>query len=201
MIAKLLSDSQKKAYANLNIKTGNRIIISLDGGGIRGILTLQLLKKVEEIAGLKLFEFCDFFAGTSTGGIIAGLLASGYSAFDIEKLYIQLVSKVFLKRNLLANRFLNPPAYDKKNYRNALKDELGNLTLKDVCEKHGVDLLITSKDITDNEEAFFTCFNTDAGIKGTYQDALLRTVMEATMSAPTYFNPLERFIDGCILWR
>ena len=196
MSQKTLTPQQLTAYQNLKINPNNRIIVCLDGGGIRGILTLQMLKKMEEIAGLKLNQFCDFFAGTSTGGIIAGLLATGHSAVEIEQLYIQLVSKVFLKRSLLANRFLNPPAYDKKNYRAALKNVIGDATLKDVCVNNKVDILITSKDITDNEETFFTCFNTDAGIQGTYQDALLRIVMEATMSAPTYFTPLERFVDG-----
>lgn len=196
MAAKNLTPEQLTAYQNLNIDPKNRIIVSLDGGGIRGILTLQLLKKMEEIAGLGLNQFCDLFAGTSTGGIIAGLLASGHSAVEIEQLYIQLVSKVFLKRGLLANRFLDPPAYDKKNYRASLKQVVGDKTLSQVCTENKVDIFITSKDMTDNEETFFTCFNTADGVKGTYQDALLRTVMEATMSAPTYFSPLERFIDG-----
>jgi len=196
MAAKNLTPEQLQAYKNLNIDPKNRIIISLDGGGIRGILTLQLLKKMEEIAGLQLSQFCDLFAGTSTGAIIAGLMASGHSAIEIEQLYIQLVSKVFLKRGLLANRYLDPPAYDKVNYRHSLKDVMDDSTLKDACVKNGVDIFITSKNITDNDEEFFTCFNTPAGIQGTYQDALLRTVMEATMSAPTYFRPLERFIDG-----
>jgi len=195
MYQKTLSPEQLSAYEKLGINPKNRIIVSLDGGGIRGILTLQMLKKIEEIAGLPLNKFCDLFAGTSTGGIIAGLLASGYNAAQIEKLYIDFVSKVFLKRELLANRFLNPPAYDKKNYREVLNNVLGNNTLKDMCTKNNVDLFITAKDITDNEETYFTCFLNGKTI-GTYQDALLRTVLEATMSAPTYFSPLERFIDG-----
>jgi len=196
MSQKNLTPEQLTAYSNLNIDPKNRIIISLDGGGIRGILTLQLLKKMEEIAGLPLNQFCDLFAGTSTGGIITGLLASGHSAVEIEQLYVQLVNKVFLKRAFLSDRFLNPPAYDKKNYRAALKTVIGNKTLKDTCSANNVDIMITAKDITDNDEAFFTCFNTVDGIKGTYSDILLRTAMEATMSAPTYFRPLEMFVDG-----
>ena len=195
MNAKNLTREQLRAYEALGIDPKNRIIISLDGGGIRGILTLQLLKKIEEIAGLKINQFCDMLAGTSTGAIIAGLMAFGLSAVEIEKLYIQLVTKVFQKRNILANRYINPPAYSKTNYRQALKEVLENCTLKEACLKSNVDIFITAKDITDNEETYFTCFNNE-GLKGTYQDALLRTVMEATMSAPTYFNPLERFIDG-----
>jgi uncharacterized protein len=198
MSFKTLTPEQTLVYEKLRIDPANRIIVSLDGGGIRGILTLQLLKKIEEIAGLRLNQFCDLFAGTSTGGIIAGLLAAGHSAAEIEELYIQLVSKVFLKNGLLANRFLNPPEYDKKIYRKALKAVLGNQTLKQISLGHQVDLLITAKDISDNEETFFTAFHTPDGIRGTYQDALLRTVLESTMSAPTYFSPLERFVDGGI---
>jgi hypothetical protein len=70
------------------------------------------------------------------------------------------------------------------------------MTLEQACEKTGTDILITAKDVTDNEETFFTCFNNNGLMKGTYKDALLRVVMETTMSAPTYFSPLERFVDG-----
>jgi hypothetical protein len=196
MSSKTLNPQQQLAYQNLLINTKNRIILCLDGGGIRGILTLQLLKKIEEIAGIPCYQFCDLVAGTSTGAIIAGLIASGKTAIDIEELYIQFVTKVFLKRGLLADRFINPPRYDKKNYRSALKNLLGDITLEKASTISGLDLLITSKDVTDNEETFFTCFEKEGNIIGTYKDALLRSVMESTMSAPTYFHPLERFIDG-----
>lgn len=192
---KYLTRAQHSAYEKLNINPGHRVIFSIDGGGVRGILTLQLLKKIEEIAGMKICQFCDLCAGTSTGGIIAGLLACGYSASAIEKLYIQLVRKVFHKRSPVASRFFNPPRYTKDHFREALKTTLGDLTLEAACLRQDTDLFITAKDITDNEETFFTCFNR-SGTRGTYRHALLRTVMEATMSAPTYFNPLERFIDG-----
>ncbi|MXV49818.1 hypothetical protein GS399_02465 [Pedobacter sp. HMF7647] len=196
MTPKQLTPQQQQAYDNLKVDKNNRLVLSLDGGGVRGILTLQLLKKIEEIAGIPCFELFDLVAGTSTGGIIAGLISSGKTAVEIESLYKQFVSKVFLKRGILANQFLNPPAYDKKNFRSALKALIGNITLEEAHKTTGVDLLITAKDVTDNEETFFTCFENNGTINGTYKDALLRTVMEATMSAPTYFHPLERFIDG-----
>ncbi|MEP6952063.1 MAG: patatin-like phospholipase family protein [Ginsengibacter sp.] len=196
MPVKQLTPEQQKAYTNLQVPLDNRIIISLDGGGMRGILTLQLLKKMEEVAGIPCYQFCDMVAGTSTGAIVAGMMAFGKTATEIEGLYVQFVTKVFLKDSLLANRFLNPPAYDKKNYRAALKQLLGDITLEQAHTKTGLDILITAKDVTDNEETFFTCFEKDGQINGTYKTALLRTVMEATMSAPTYFHSLERFIDG-----
>ena len=133
-------------------------------------------------------------AGTSTGGIIAGLIASGKKVVEIEDLYVKLVKQVFTKKSWIANRFANPPEYSKENYRNILKKELGDITLKQVCEKHDTDILITSKDVVAGEETFFSYFT--SGQIYTYEDVLLRAAMEATMSAPTYFTPFERFVDG-----
>ncbi|HSD05794.1 patatin-like phospholipase family protein [Flavobacterium sp.] len=184
------------AHQNLGIREGNKIILSCDGGGMRGILTIQLLKKLESIAGSPCYQWCDMVAGTSTGGIIAGLILKKKNAKEIEDLYVKLVSRVFTRRNILANRYYNPPAYDKENYRNLLKDLIGNSTLEEVCTDTGLDCIITSKDLAAGEETFFTCVNNTEGYVGTYKSVLLRGVMEATMSAPTYFSPFERFIDG-----
>lgn len=191
----MTSEEKKKAFQQLNIKEGNRIILTIDGGGMRGIFTLQLLKKLEELAGGPIYEWCDMVAGTSTGAIIAGLIATKRTAAQIEELYKQLVGRVFTKRGTLANRFYNPPAFDKKNYRRLLKETVGDVTLAELSRATGLDMLFTSKDMAAGEETFFTCFDND-GIKGTYKDALLRGVLEATMSAPTYFAPFERFVDG-----
>jgi len=184
------------ARKNLGIKPNNKIILSIDGGGIRGIYTLQLLKRLEELAGSPCYEWCDMVAGTSTGAIISGLILSKNDAAKIEELYIQLVSRVFTKRGFFANRFYNPPAFDKKNYRNLLKNLIGDSTLEELNLANGLDCLFTSKDMAAGEESFFSCINNNGIIKSTYKSALLRGVMEATMSAPTYFSPLERFVDG-----
>lgn len=184
------------AHRNLGIHKDDKIIISIDGGGMRGILTIQLLKKLEAIAGSPCYEWCDMVAGTSTGAIMSSLILKKKSAKEIEDLYVKLVSRVFTKRNMLANRFYNPPAFDKKNYRNLLKEIIGDSTLEDVCKETGIDLVLTAKDMSAGEETFFTCVNKDGNYIGTYKSVLLRGVMEATMSAPTYFSPFERFIDG-----
>ncbi|MEC4050221.1 patatin-like phospholipase family protein [Flavobacterium sp. SUN046] len=185
------------AHKNLGIKPENKIILSIDGGGMRGIYTLQLLKKLEVLAGAPCYEWCDMVAGTSTGAIISALILSKKTATEIEQLYTNLVSKVFTKRNLFSDRFLNPPKFDKVNYRKALKEIIGDTTLEQACKDVGMDCFFTSKDMTAGEETFFTCFkNKEGNYFGTYKEALLRAIMEVTMSAPTYFSPLERFIDG-----
>src|SRR5687767_292173 len=186
-----------EAFKKLNIDIKDRVILALDGGGMRGILTIQLLKKIEEIAGIKCYELFDMIAGTSTGGIIAGLIVKGNSAERIEKLYEELINEVFHKRPI-GNRFVNPPQYSKNKYRERLKEIAGYaVTLEEACKAHDLDLMITSRDMAAAEETFFSCFKQkNESWYGTYKDVLLRAVMETTMSAPTYFFPLERFVDG-----
>ena len=191
-----MSEERKKAFEKLNISSTDRVILSLDGGGMRGILTIQLLKKLEEVAGIPCYELFDMVAGTSTGGIIAGLIVKGLKATEIEEKYDELIEKVFHKKPI-GNRFINPPKYSKKYYRESLKDIIGDLTLEEVCREKDLDLMITSRDMSAAEETFFTAFKqADGTYLGTYKDVLLRAVMESTMSAPTYFYPLERFVDG-----
>jgi hypothetical protein len=191
-----ISSVRKAAFDKLKISTDKRVLLCLDGGGMRGILTIQLLKKLEEAAGIPCYELFDMVSGTSTGAIIAGLITTGRSAVEIEKMYVDLVTQVF-DRRFLGMRFINPPAFSKKHYRMLLKQIIDDITLENACKLHDLDLMITSQDISAAEETFFSCFKQDDGsYYGTYKDALLRAVMEATMSAPTYFNPLERFLDG-----
>lgn len=194
--AEKMSATRKQAFDNLNIDPGKRVILCLDGGGMRGILTIQLLKKFEEVAGIPCYELFDMVAGTSTGGIIAGLVTTGHSAVEIEEMYVNLVTQVFDER-FLSNRFINPPAFSKEKYRALLKGIVADVTLEAACRSNNLDLMITAQDISASEETYFSCFRQDDGdYYGTYKGVLLRSVMEATMSAPTYFYPLERFLDG-----
>ncbi len=191
-----MTPARKQAFDKLKISPDRRVILCLDGGGMRGILTIQLLKKLEEVAGIPCYDLFDMVSGTSTGAIIAGLITSGRTAIQIEEMYIALVTKVFDKK-LLGNRFINPPAFTKEHYRQLLKDAVADITLEAACAKYDLDLMITAQDISAAEETFFSCFKQEDGsYYGTYKGVLLRAVMEATMSAPTYFYPLERFLDG-----
>ncbi|MBS1563783.1 MAG: patatin-like phospholipase family protein [Bacteroidetes bacterium] len=191
-----MDPARAKAFAQLGIDPSRRTILCLDGGGMRGILTIQLLKKLEETAGIPCYQLFDMVAGTSTGGIIAGLIVTGHNAVEIEKMYQELVTQVFDKRSL-GNRFVNPPAFSKSKYRELLKGITDDITLQAACAMHDLDMMITARDMAASEETFFSCFKQpDGSYYGTYKGILLRSAMEATMSAPTYFFPLERFVDG-----
>lgn len=191
-----MDPARLQAFQKLNIDPQRRAILCLDGGGMRGILTIQLLKALEATAGIPCHQLFDMVAGTSTGAIITGLIATGHTATEIEKMYEDLVTQVFDKRTL-GNRFVNPPAFTKEKYRENLKEIIKDQTLAQACASTDLDLMITSRDLAAAEETFFSCFKQEDGsFYGTYKDILLRAAMEATMSAPTYFYPQERFVDG-----
>src|SRR5262245_19505965 len=80
-------------------------ILALDGGGLRGILSLGLLQQVENIlrerhqAGdeFRLSHYFDLIAGTSTGAIIAATLALGWKVEEIRQRYMSLGERVFTR--------------------------------------------------------------------------------------------------------
>src|SRR5208282_823636 len=74
-------------------------VLSLDGGGSKGVYTLGVLKEVEAVAGKPLCEVFDLVFGTSTGSIIAALIALGRSIPDIETLYFELIPKIMSHRS------------------------------------------------------------------------------------------------------
>lgn len=84
-------------------KTGPHRILALDGGGIRGIISLEILQRIEHLlrqdldAGdeFVLADYFDFFAGTSTGAIIATALAMGMAVRDIIAFYVDCGDKMF----------------------------------------------------------------------------------------------------------
>jgi len=89
-------------------KPGQKKLLSIDGGGIRGVLALSVLQKIEDILKAKsgrddfvLADYFDYIAGTSTGGIIAAGLSIGMPVKDITDFYIQNGAQMFEKASLL----------------------------------------------------------------------------------------------------
>src|SRR3982750_4459125 len=91
-------------------------VLALDGGGLRGVLTLEYLDLIEQILrrrsrndDLRLCEYFDLIGGTSTGSIIAAALACGMTVAELKKLYGDLGKAVFqrsiFRRGLLAPKF------------------------------------------------------------------------------------------------
>jgi hypothetical protein len=82
-------------------------LLALDGGGLRGIITLEILARMEEILGagdesFVLADYFDYIAGTSTGAIIAAALSLGHRVAEVQALYRKLAPQIFRKRFLPA---------------------------------------------------------------------------------------------------
>ncbi len=100
---------------------GPKRILALDGGGIRGILTLQVLRRIETLlrtrsggdANFRLSDYFDLIGGTSTGAIIAAGLATGMSVDELEVMYNALGESIFqddlLRWGVLRAKFSKEP--------------------------------------------------------------------------------------------
>jgi len=87
---------------------GPKKLLAIDGGGIRGVLALEILQKIEDMlksksgrADFRLADYFDYIAGTSTGGIIAAGLSIGMSVEEILAFYQEAGGQMFVKANLL----------------------------------------------------------------------------------------------------
>ena len=81
---------------------GPRKMLALDGGGIRGVLTLSILKEIERQVGKPLGEYFDYIAGTSTGAIIATGLATGMTVDQLVAFYRTAGPEMFQRTRFLA---------------------------------------------------------------------------------------------------
>jgi uncharacterized protein len=111
-----------------------RRLLTLDGGGIRGIISLEILRKIEiQLANatgagrdFRLGNYFDYIGGTSTGAIIAAGLAAGKTVKDLINFYISAGSLMFEKAAMLARlRYF----YDADPLRQKLVEVLGDRKL------------------------------------------------------------------------
>ena len=177
-------------------------ILSFDGGGIRGLVTLALLKRLESQIP-NLIKGADLLAGTSTGGIIALGLAAGKSVDEMIALYRDNGSKIFDDSWWDDLRDLGGLAgadYDQKNLDKILTGLFPDTKLKDLGKR----VLIPSFNLDDGDPdatkrtwgpKFFHNF------PGTDSDGeeLVVDVALDTSAAPTYFPTHGTYIDGGVV--
>jgi patatin-like phospholipase/acyl hydrolase len=178
-------------------------IVSLDGGGIRGVLTAALLERLET-ANPGWMQKIDMYAGTSTGGILALALASGLSPTQARLLYEELGNKVFARDFLHEITDLNKligADYSNHALKDVLTKQFGNLTLADLPKK----VLVSSFDLDDQpadplkphmwKAKFFHNFpGPDSDGDQKVVDVALRT-----SAAPTYFPIYQGYVDGGVV--
>lgn len=168
----------------------SKLVLSLDGGGIRGAATTQFLSKIDtqltQQHGISVRDCVDFYAGTSTGSIIALALATtDMPMADINKLYNVTNAKKIFKPNkgLFEWDGINAPKYEAKGKTQTLEANLGKATLGDVPpNKH---VLAVTYGIEQRRPFVF---------KSTKPEHLAlksSDVADASSAAPTYFPTKE----------
>ncbi len=177
-----------------------RRILSIDGGGLRGIIPATLLAGLEDATGRPARETFDFVAGTSSGAIIGAGVAAGVPAKRIVRLYLERSSEIFRRIPMLTDvvRFVRGHAYDTRTLNRVLREELGaarNWQLNDAP----IDLLITAKRLSDGMPWYFVRDNPANSCRA--GSVALADAVTASASAPTYFHPwriggIGDLIDG-----
>lgn len=175
-------------------------ILSLDGGGIRGIIPALILAEIEKRTGKRIHQLFDFIAGTSTGGIISlGLSynkpgsSQPYEAKDLVSLYELNGPELFRKTGAkkIPLIWLFQEKYGQYAIERILKSFFGNLLLHETC-RPDLDLLITSYDIEMRRPWLFKSHRAKGQSTDDKQrDFLLWQVACATSAAPTYFEPFK----------
>ncbi len=190
--------------------SGRKRILALDGGGLRGIVTLGYLQRVEEILrsrvggseDFRLSHYFDLIAGTSTGAIIAAGLARGMSVEEITEIYLKLGSEVF-KKSLWRRGFLRP-RYNHKKLSTFLADVLGETTTLGSDELQTGLLMVTKRMDTGSpwalgnnpNGAFFEASSEDRWMSN--KSYSLWRVVRASTAAPSFFKPEKIRISDAI---
>jgi patatin-like phospholipase/acyl hydrolase len=174
-------------------------VLSVDGGGIRGLIPAMVLADLEERTGKHTAELFDLIAGTSTGGIIAlALTVPGpegrprWTANDLVDLYLTEGPRIFhhsIGKMLESGLGLLDEKYDAKPLEQALKTYLGDATISEAV----TDVLVTSYDL-EHRKPFF--FKTDKAKQTPQHDWAMHEAARATAAAPTYFEPEKLTGEG-----
>ncbi|KAM9324078.1 85/88 kDa calcium-independent phospholipase A2 [Gastrophryne carolinensis] len=192
-------------------------LLCLDGGGIRGLVLIQLLIAIEKTAGRPIRELFDWISGTSTGGILALAVVHGKPMEYIRCLYFRMKNEVFCGSR----------PYESAPLEEFLKTEFGEQTkMTDVkcpkvmvtstmSDRHPAELHLfrnydppeSCRDPSFKSVATFRPVTKPEGEEGeeneslelSWKDQLVWRAARSSGAAPTYFRPMGRFLDGGLL--
>ncbi|KAK2972362.1 hypothetical protein RJ640_014420 [Escallonia rubra] len=185
------SASQIQPPACANLVT----ILSIDGGGIRGIIPGTILafleSQLQELDGpeARLADYFDVIAGTSTGGLITAMLTAPdesnrplYAAKDIKPFYLEHGPKIFPQTRCLFGTLLKEltgPKYNGKYLHELLREKLGDTRLSHTL----TNIVIPTFDIKNLQPTMFSTYKVKRYPK---LDARLSDICISTSAAPTY---------------
>lgn len=184
--------------------TGRFRILSLDGGGARGVFTAAVLTRLAERTGKEnLADYFDLITGTSTGGIIAIGLGLGMRPADILSLYEQHAEEIFppatgwFQQRVAFGRHLMKARYDQSVLERLIKDRFGEQPLRNSSTR----LVIPAYNAEAGNVHLFKTPHSAEPEFARFADLPAYQVATATAAAPTYFNAytidnVGTYVDG-----
>jgi patatin-like phospholipase/acyl hydrolase len=175
-------------------------ILSLDGGGMRGIIPATIIRYAEEylqkkVPGTSIADHFDFIAGTSTGGILTGIYLTPqdenknkakYSASEAFNFYVNNGDAIFNASKISGLKRLwglrSAVKFNPKNLERLLHEKFGDLKISQLIKP----CLVPTYDMVKKSSFFFTS-REDV----TKRDFFLRDILRSTSAAPTYFPPAK----------
>lgn len=157
-------------------------VLAIDGGGVRGVIPSEMIAKIEQIAGCRIFELVDLIVATSTGGIIS-LGLDTLAADDVIVMYKELAKKIFPEPGWFDSLWWTYK-YSEVPLEEQLNVVFGNKELKDLS----IPTVITSVDAEYNHPYYFRSYR---AAWDPSQNYFVKDAARATSAAPTYFSMKE----------
>lgn len=181
---------------------GRGRLLCLDGGGIRGLVLVQLLIEIEQLSRTPIAHMFDWIAGTSTGGILALALGSGKTLKQCMCLYLRMKQIAFVGSR----------PYSSDPLEQVLKDNLGEFScMSDIkypklmitgvmADRKPVDLhLFRNYKCASDILGIVTATSNRRVPPHPPEEQLLWRAARATGAAPSYFRAFGRFLDGGLI--
>lgn len=169
------------------------VAISIDGGGIKGVIVTRALAILEDHLGCSLHSIARLISGTSTGSIIAAGIGKGLTGDEMHKLYTDLGKTIF-RKSWRTTFWLFPARYRYPHgpLEIALKQRISEGTMGEFWSAEPpTDVVITAFDLVNNRTCFIKPW------KAKYATWSVVKAVLASCSVPTYFPPVEgRYVDG-----
>lgn len=182
---------------------GPIFVLSIDGGGSRGVIPANMLNFIEQEEQISIRNEFDFFAGVSTGAMVAAYLACNVGNMErlvTEGYSSESMTKIFDKSiwDKMLGRMQNQPKYDGINKRAFIDKQVEGALINDVVDKH---LLILAYDFMNRE---LVTFKNNRGHDSVYNPSIAE-VCDAASAAPTLYPPVATtapkrrwLIDGAL---
>ncbi len=185
-------------------------ILSLDGGGIRGVITATIiehienkLKEISNNSGARISDYFDMIVGTSTGGILSCIYLTPdknnkakYSASQALEFYSGLGYKIFNAskyRGMSFRKLFNATMYNQKKIESIFKIYFNDLKMHELIKP----CIVTTYDLKRKSSFFFNSRENSSKEREFY----VKDVVRSTSAAPTYFQPakIKNLVNGTVM--